>query len=84
MPSEKEDSFSPTGTPPTLETSEHVLKMAPDIPATDYDENKDKLLIIRQVYQNIKQVDLWRNVDRQTNDNDNVTKFTAKKTQQTR
>jgi hypothetical protein len=63
--SEKEDSFSPTGNPPTLKTSEHVTKIAPDIPETDYDENKDKLLIIKPVYQNFNQVDLWQNIDRQ-------------------
>ena len=77
LASEKEDAFSPTGTSPTLNTSEHILKMVQD--KTDYDENKDKLLIIKPVYQNINQVDLKENVGRQTNDNDNVTKFTAKK-----
>ena len=77
-PPEKEASSSPAVIQPTLQPSDNILKIAPDIQVTDCEENKDKL-IMKPVYQNINQVDLWENVDRQTDNKDDVTKYTVRK-----
>ena len=67
--------------PPILKTSDNLLKIAPNIPETEFKEKEDKLLIMKPVYQNINQVDLWENADRQTNNNADVTKYEGIKKQ---
>jgi hypothetical protein len=79
LPSKKEDLLNPTGIQSTMKTLEHLRKTGSNTSKADNEEKENKLLLIKPVYQNIHQVDLWENADRQPNNNDDVKKYTDMK-----
>ena len=65
---EKEELSSPIRMAPYPKISDFLLKAAPDIPETDYEEeNDDNMLILKSVYKNVNPVDLWENAERHSN-----------------